>query len=185
MIGWIILGVLLGGLAWLLWTPLRLEIDSGTGVFRAEWRHLCAVQWLPDEGLDIIRVEAPFFRRNIRLSGLSGPGKSPDKKPEKADAKPARFAKKKQRLSIKMMWRLGRNFLRSFKIKRLQIWWDSDDFIWNARAYPIAHFVNTLGIGQLRINFVGRRDLALVVENRLGRMLGAVLFTFITKRSIS
>ncbi len=84
-----------------------------------------------------------------------------------------------------MMWRLGRNLLRTFKIKRLQIWWDSDDFIWNARVYPLASVVNTLGIGRVWINFTGRRELALIVENRPGRMLWAVLHTFITKRSRS
>lgn len=67
MIGWLILGIFIAGLVWLLWTPLCVEIDSEAGVFRAEWRHLCAVQWLPEEGLDVIRVEAPFFRRHIHI----------------------------------------------------------------------------------------------------------------------
>lgn len=184
MIGWLILGIFIAGFVWLLWTPLRVEIDSEAGVFRAEWRYLCAVQWLPEEGLNVIRVEAPFFRRHIQLSATTPPGGKPVQKPEKTAAPPvpAPPAKKKQKLSPKMMWRLGCNFLRTFKIKRLQIWWDSDDFIWNARAYPVAHFLNTLGAGEVRINFWGRRELALVVENRLGRMLGAVLYTFISKR---
>lgn len=182
MIGWVILGLLLLLLAGLLWTPLRVEIDTESGIFRAEWRYLGAVQWLPDEGPDVIRLEAPFFRRDIRLAGLAKTQKRPDKTPEKQKAKPGSPVKKKQRMSAGMMWRLGRNFLRTFRIKRLQIWWDSDDFIWNARAYPLAHFINMLGVGQVRINFMGRRELALVVENRLGRMLGAVLYTFITKR---
>ncbi len=179
MIGWFILGLLLLIFAWLLWTPLRVEIDTASGIFRAEWRYLCAVQWLPDEGLDIIRLEAPFFRRNIRLSGVE---KHPLKKQEKPRKKPVSPVKKNKRMSVGTLWRLGRNFLRSFKIKRLQIWWDSDDFIWNAQAYPLAHFINMLGVGQVRVNFMGRRELALVVENRLGRMLGVVLYTFITKR---
>lgn len=182
MIGWVILGLLLIILVWLFWTPLRLEIDTESGIFRAEWQYLCAVQWLPDEGPDVIRLEAPFFRRNIHLSGLAQAQKRPAITPEKAKAKRVSPVKKKKRLSAGMMWRLGRSFLRTFKIKRLQIWWDSDDFIWNARAYPLFHFVNMLGVGQVWINFMGRRELALVVENRLGRMLGAVLYTFITKR---
>lgn len=181
MIGWIILGFCLLLFAWLLWTPLRVEIDSEKGIFRGEWRHLCAVQWLPEEGFDRIQVEAPFFRRKIQLSGVS----KPEKHRVKKQTQPALPVKKKQTFPAKTMWRLGRNMLRSFKIKRLHIWWDSDDFIWNAQVYPLAHFVNMLGIGKVWINFTGRRDLALTVENRLGRMLWAVLQTFITKRSIS
>jgi len=183
MIGWIILGLCLLGFAWLLWTPLRVEIDSENGIFRAEWRHLCAVQWLPEEGLDRMRVEAPFFRRTVQLAGLSKPQNRSKQKEE--ETKPARPSKKKQSFSAKMMWRLGRNLLRTFKIKRLQIWWDSDDFIWNAQVYPLASVVNTLGVGRVWINFTGRRELALLVENRPGRIIWAVLYTFITKRSMS
>lgn len=185
MIGWVILALLLLFFAWFLWTPLRVEIDTESDIFRAEWRHICAVQWLPGEGLDVIRVEAPFFRRTIALSAMGTTQNSPKKSPEKPKAQPVPPARKKQHISAGMMWRLGRNFLRTFTIKRLHIWWDSDDFIWNARAYPLAHLLNMLGVGQVRINFTGRRELALVVENRLGRMLGAVLYTFISKRSIS
>lgn len=184
MIGGVILALLLLIFAWLLWTPLRLEIDTESGIFRVEWQYLFAVHWLPDEGVDVIRVEAPFFRRTIALSTMGTTQNSPKKSPEKPKAQPVIRARKKQHISAGMMWRLGRNFLRSFKIKRLLIWWDSDDFIWNARVYPLARLVNTLGIAQIRINFMGRRELALVAENRLGHILGAVLYTFIFKRSI-
>ena len=83
------------------------------------------------------------------------------------------------------MWRLGRNVLRSFEIKRLEIWWDSDDFIWNAQIYPLARFISSWGVGKIYINFTGQCELALRVENRLGRIIWAVLHTFISKRFIS
>ncbi len=79
------------------------------------------------------------------------------------------------------MWRLFRNLLRTFEVKRFHLVWDSDDFIWNARWYPLAWHLSTLGKGLVEINFSGRRELALIVENRLGRITWAVFKTFITK----
>lgn len=176
MVGWILLTVFTAGVLWLFWTPLRLEIDTEQGVFRLEWLHLCAVQWLPEEALDALRLQAPFFRRTFYLANRP----APDQAPVQPKPKPARPAQRKK-IAPRTMWRLGRNVLRSFKIKRCQVLWDSDDFIWNAQVFPLAHLLSTRGAVSVRINFTGQRELALIVENRLGRILWAVLQTFTTK----
>lgn len=80
------------------------------------------------------------------------------------------------------MLRMARNILRSFRIKRFHLVWDSDDFIWNARLYPIAWQINRRIAGRLEINFQGRRELALTAENRLARLIWAVLKTFTHKQ---
>ena len=164
-------------LFWLLWAPLRIEIDSERGRFAIEWKYICAIEWLPEIALDRLQIRVFFIRRSVALSG-SSKKKKPADKPEKQDQKP----KRRKPVSMRTMWRLARNLLRTFEVKRLQLLWDSDDFIWNAQAYPLACMVNGWSKANIQINFTGQRELALLVENRLGRILWAVLHTFTTKR---
>ncbi len=177
IIGGILLGLLLVALAWLLWTPLRLEIDSEAGHFQVEWRHLMRVNWLPEEALDCIHVKAPFLNRHFFLSEM--PAKR-EEMPAKTEPQKPHPAKKSR--SIKTAWRMGRKILRSFEVKRFQLDWDSDDFIWNARMFPLVFGLSAWKNAQVQINFMGRREIALVLENRLGRILWAVIHTFLTKQ---
>ncbi|MBK8192187.1 MAG: hypothetical protein IPK76_02815 [Lewinellaceae bacterium] len=177
MIWWVLFGVFLIALAWFFWAPIRLEIDSESGIFIVQWRGICRLQWVPAEGVDQLQLTLFFIQRKIRLGSASGAQKPeiPAKKPR--SKKPV----SRKKIRIQTMWRLFRNLLRTFEVKRFHLVWDSDDFIWNARWYPLAWHLSTLGKGLVEINFSGRRELALIVENRLGRITWAVFKTFITK----
>lgn len=179
MIGWTFLGLFFFFLGWILWAPIRLEIDSDAGVFGLEWYGLCRVQWLPTEALDQLRLNVLFLQWPIRLGSSETTPPKPEKKPKVQQVKKPAGRKK---MSLKQMFRLGRNLLGTFRVRRFHLVWDSDDFIWNARAYPVAQLLNSRGYGRIEINFMGRRELALILENRLGRLIWAALRTFITKQ---
>lgn len=171
-----IIAVLMIAVMWLLWTPLRLEIDSEAGLFQLEWRHVVRINWLPEQAPDCVRVRAPFLDRQFRMTSISQKQAPVQRQREQ---KPPSTQKP---LSLKSVWRMTRNVLQSFEVKRLYIDWDSDDFIWNAQAYPLACVLNSRGDARIQINFMGRREVALVLENRVGRLLGVVLHTFFTKQ---
>lgn len=172
----IIFGLFLITIGWLCWTPLRLEIDSENGVFQLEWRHVARVNWLPEQALDCIRIRAFFFERQFFLTNI------PPKRTERAVKRSVQKARpRKKTMPARTIWRLCRRLLQSFDVKRFELQWDSDDFIWNARLYPLVWFLSTRWNAQVQVNFMGRRELALVLENRTGRMLWAVLQTFFTK----
>lgn len=173
----IFLGLLMLVLIWLLWTPIRLEIDSENSHFQLEWRHIARVRWLPEQALDCLFIKALFWERQLYLTN------HPVKRTQTVSAPKVKKAPPvKKPLPLKTIWRLTRHLLQSFEVKRFQVQWDSDDFIWNARVFPLAWFLSTRWNARVQINFMGRRELALVLENRPGRMLWAVLQTFFTKR---
>lgn len=178
MVWTVILVLFLAAIVWLLYAPLRLEIDTAAGIFRVEWRGIALVQWLPDEGLDRIDLRVFFFRLKIPLGRSSH---AAEKHPDGTE-KPRKKSGSKSKTSPRTMLRLMRNMLRSFEVKRLQVWWDSDDFVWNAQAYPLAQALNAWGKPKVYINFTGQRELALQLENRMGRMIWAALQTFIFNR---
>ncbi len=179
MIALILLFVLLALVAWLLWTPLRIEIDSEAGIVYLAWQGVASVKWEAEQGLDVLQLRVIGFRKDLRMGQERGVKAPP------TAAKPAGKKRKKARVRrafpLKTILRMARNVLCTFKINRLKIYWDSDDFIWSARLYPLVFYLNYRIGGQVAINFRGRRALALSVENRLGRMIWAVLQTFTTK----
>lgn len=164
-------------LTWFLWAPLRLEIDSTRGIFQLRWLSIGRVQWLPESGIDHFRWKIFFWQNELWLNRLPAVSK------KQGEAKQAvKKPQTRKPLPLKTTLRLLRNVLRSFKIKRLQIWWDSDDFVWNAQVYPLTAAFNSWSQHRIYINFTGRRDLVLQVENRLGRVAWAALKTFIYKQ---
>lgn len=174
---WLLLPVLLFFvlLMWLLWAPLRLVIDTEQAVFRLEWRSIGCVAWLPEQALDLLEVRVLFFRRRLQLGETGRP--KPEKRQEKKRPTPKRKGKS---LSPKRLMRLAINVLRSFRVRRFHLIWDTDDFVRNAWFFPPAAWVSARG-WPVQINFQGRRELALIVENRLARVVWAVLKTFFTK----
>jgi hypothetical protein len=52
---------------------------------------------------------------------------------------------------------------------------DTDDFVLNSYLFPLFYFLNR-GPHEFKINYEGRASLQLRVENRLYRMLAALLF---------
>lgn len=173
MIGWLILTLLSAFLIWMLWAPIRLEIDTNEDLFQLRWQGFGAIQWLPKDGLDCIRFDFWLFHKKIFLSRV--------KTAEKA--KPIPKPQKKSNFKISTMWRLFKNLWGSFTVRYCRVTWDTEDFLWNAWAYPLAQ---AWGNGRVEVNFQGRQEVRLLVENRLGKLAGVLLRTFIFKnRSIS
>lgn len=176
MVLWLLLFLLLAALLWLLWAPFRLEIDSTRGIYRLAWAPLAAATWLPEKGLDVVEIRVLFFRRKIALATV-GKRKPKLEKPPATKQKRRPKPSGRARFSLKN-WSLVINLLKTFRVRHCRVWWDSDDFVLNAWLFPVGRLL-TGGNIRLAVNFQGRRDLALLVENRLGRILWVITKFFV------
>jgi len=157
-----------------------MEVDSMQGFIRVEWGGLAGVAWVPADAWDVLHLRVLGMRRQIRLGEHPNQAAAVDEAPEEPANKRKRH--KGKGLPIKTTVRMVLRVLRTFRVRRCRILWDSDDFVWNAWAWPVACFLNTQIHGSVRINFIGKRDIHLVVENRLGRIVWAVLRTMAFKQ---
>ncbi|MBL7798869.1 MAG: hypothetical protein JNJ90_20395 [Saprospiraceae bacterium] len=174
MVFGVILFVFFGLTAWLLFAVFRLEIDSRRGIVGVDWGSVFGVLWAPAEAWDILHLRVFGWGRQIQLNATTG-------------TKIARPRAKKnvqrsgKRISTRILIRLASRLIRTFRVRKCHITWDSGDFIWNAWAYPVACILGMHINGTIGVNFVGKREVHLVVENRLGCILWAAGKTLIFK----
>lgn len=160
ILGFIILFIL-SLLGLLLWMPLRLVIDTADDIYKVEWSPLFSAKLMDnDDGLGI-QMQILFFKKVLSFEKLFQ--KSDKPKPAKRPLKPPSVWNKHFKPNFKKI-------LLSFDIKRCQVNWDTDDYLLNAYLYPIAFFLRKKG-KSLTINFQGKRDIDLIIENRLGRII--------------
>lgn len=171
---WILLWMLVFSLvAWILWAPLRLEINSISSIYKIDWWPLATVRWLPETGLDVVEVHFLFFRKQFEMMKL-GKKQKPSTPPPAHPDKP----RKRSVMSPPEIFRLVSGLLKTFRVQQCRIWWDTDDYLINAWLYPVVHLWRSDAV-QVSINFQGRRDVVLVVENRLGRVIWYLTKTLI------
>lgn len=175
MVFGIILLVFLGLTAWLLFAVFRLEIDSRRGVVGVDWGSIFEVIWAPADAWDILHLRVFGWRRQIQMNASSSGTKT---EPPPAKKNVQRSGK---RISTRVLIRLARRIIRTFRVRKCHIAWDSGNFICNAWAYPVAHILGMHINGTIGVNFVGKQEVHLVVENRLGRILWAAGKTLIFK----
>jgi hypothetical protein len=89
--------------------------------------------------------------------------------------KPAK--KKKRRFRMGKGMKMGRKVLRAFRIRRMYLDIDTDDFILNAQLIPVFSALNSEHI-RMRANFEGEASLLMDIRTRLG----ALLWAFMTSR---
>lgn len=150
----------------LLLTPLRLAIDSIRGVYQIRWYGLATLNWLPEESLDMLEVRTLFFKKRFNLAEHI-----PQRKPA---GKPARKTRARSAPSPRNMLKTALAILKTFRVRRCQINWDSGDYVLNAWLFPVCFFLNRFP-ASVSVNFNGQCDIVLIIENSAGRLLWAFL----------
>ena len=147
---------------WLLVAPLLIEIDtrvprakmkwqsigSGTAFYNGEW-------WLT------FRIF--FYHKTIRFSEIAS-------KPHKK-----RIAKKRTKKPLPASRALKKiaAVLRTFHIKEWQLAIDSDNYVLNAKLYPLNYLPHTAE--HIHINFTDENYLVLKLSNRPWKILYAFI----------
>lgn len=162
---WVIGALLLALLLFLLFTPIRLKIDSLAKQFYVQVWGVATCRLVWQEG-PLLRVEVLFFRFTIDpMRKRDTRGKTLDVRQETEDA---RRGKKSRMGQLKRFL----NVLRSFEVKAFRLDLDTSDVLWNGYLYPVFFFLNSAKT-PMHINYEGRVELLLHIENRLARMLWA------------
>ncbi|HMQ46465.1 MAG TPA: hypothetical protein PKA00_02635 [Saprospiraceae bacterium] len=168
---WVLL-ILLLILTILLLLPIEVEMDTKKDIYRAAWKGIVGLRVVPDSEQWHWYFQFFFIQKEWHWTA------------EKSQPKAAKTAKtsprkqKKRSMSARQMWALFKNMLRAITIKRLEVNWDTDDYVRNAYLFPL-FLMASKGRRQLRINFKGEHDIAIFLQTRLGRIAWAFLRVFI------
>ncbi len=158
--GLVLLLLILVLLAVLLWLPFRLIIDSKRDIYTVEWRPFGSALLVETENGLGIKMRILFFKKTIPIEQFFRKKRVskniPPPKAEKPKRKRGKFS------FIKL--------IKTFDIKLFKVNWDTDDFILNAYLYPFTPLFRNPN-KTFSINFEGKRDVILVVENRLIRII--------------
>ncbi len=161
--------ILLSFMAVLLWTPFRLIIDSKQDVYRVEWQYIGSAMLMENEEEMGIQIQVLFFKKFLPFEWFFQ-RKTKRVKPTPTTKDLPKENRDKLSVSKPFLRSNLKKILFSFKIKRCRINWDTDDYVWNAYLYPIAFFLFRR-TETVTINFEGKRDVELVIENRLIRII--------------
>jgi hypothetical protein len=161
MILWVVIFLFLLFIGLLLWTPLRLVIDSTQDLYKVEWQYIGSAMLIENDDRLGVQIQILFYKKIIPFEVLFQKRVKP--KVVKPPLKTPSVSKARFKPKI-------RELLTSFKIEKLKVNWDTDDYILNAYLYPITPFLRTPQ-KSLTINFEGKRDIQLIIENRLGRII--------------
>ena len=166
MVPLIILFILLGLLFWILVSPIQLIIDTNQQVYCIRWRGLgrFGLKILP--GDLVLRFDSWLFHKDYHPLAQSKKKKPKNKKKKE---------KKKSKFDFKKYSRKAFRMIKTFKIKSFFVNLDTDDYILNGYLYPIFYFLGKRG-EHMNINFKGDLEINIVAENRLYKVVRAMLF---------
>lgn len=161
MIIWIVLFLFVSFISILLWTPVRLVIDSKKDLYKVEWKYIGSALLIEYNDCIGVQLQVLFFKKIIPFDWFFKKKVKIEEKPQSKKT-PSVFPTYLRSKFKKIMW--------SFHIKRCKVNWDTDDYILNAYLYPITPFLHSTQ-KSFTINFEGKRDIELIIENRLGRII--------------
>lgn len=164
---WILFGflLLLALVATVLFTPLRITIDTFQDEISARWGPMTA-SVTTASGEFRYRFKVPFYRREGTLEDLLE-----RRSHAQRESRPRRSVKRRGSGHVLQFMPV----LRSFHAKRFRWYLDTGDPIWNAWLFPLFHLWHLRG-HDVRIAVVGRSGLLLDIENNGYRLMKAVVF---------
>lgn len=151
----IFLTLLLLVLIYLLVTPIVLLIDTTTNQYYIKIQGLVKAS-LEAHKEELIRIKLRVFFLKFYFFPLKNIG---------SKKKPKLITKKKIERSKRFDFQTAVRVLKSFRVKKLFIDIDTGDCILNAKLYPFVALLKYYS-GNININFQGRNQLILCIQNR-------------------
>lgn len=144
---------------YLLLVPIVLCVDTTTNEYYLQLKGLLKanIQGHEEELLEI-KLKVLFFK--FQFYPIKNLGSTKKKK----------TSKKKKKSNKRINLQTGLRILKSFEIKKFFMNVDTGDCISNAKLYPVMALLN-YKTGDFRINFEGRNQLVLYVQNRPIRII--------------
>ena len=147
---------------YLLFVPISLYINTARNQYFLKIKGLAKGSIVEDE-LEVIKIHLKVMFFNFEFYPLKTINFSGKHKIEKKSTE-------KKRLTTNSL-KKGVRVLKSFKIKQLQAEIDSGDCIFNSKLYPVFALLNFYKGTHLNINFEGKNNVLLYIENRPIRII--------------
>ncbi|WP_266367204.1 hypothetical protein [Tellurirhabdus rosea] len=157
-----LLGLILG---WLLVARLAVVIDTDARLYLLQWQGVASARMVADGH---VRLWVLGWTRTINPW---------QRETRPASAVPAKKAKSRRtgpRPSFRTLRRKGLAVLRSFRVHEFYVNLDTDNYLTNAYLYPVMGVLSGPN-RRFRINFNGDLTVRLRMENRLYRIVLALL----------
>lgn len=162
----IIILVLLSLLLWVILAPILLNIDTKNHKYQLSLFRMISVDFRRMDTDLFVHMHNMLFSKTFKIDVLEQITRRRAKKIQpQVKSKKNRFS-----LSGRKMWRL----FRTFKVRNLKLRIDTGDYYYNGLLYPIRFLINGRN-RDVQFVFGGDNELVLVVENRLIRMLRAII----------
>lgn len=159
MVAWIIIMVLLLLLAWLLFAPVILRINTRLENYSVSLPGIFAARFVQDEREFYLRVRVLLITFRIGPGDFASRGRG-----KKWRRKPP------GKVSVRYLAMAVKEILRSFRLKYLHMSVDTEDCQLNAMLVPVFLFINTERIS-VNVNFMEENSLAMDLRNRLANFL--------------
>jgi hypothetical protein len=168
----LLIGLLLAGvLAYLLWAPMVIEIDTRRRWYGVHYGPALDAQLFLEHLADPSLV-VRFLRWRWRWPLLTKRILSPTRKADPS-TRPSRWTslfQRRRRLTLPKILKL----LRTFRVRRFDLLLDTDDYVLNAQLYPVSTFLTFRG-WPVTVNFLHQNELTLRIENRMSRIMWALI----------
>lgn len=167
MFWYFFIAILFLTLLWVLLGPIILFVDTEGNKYSVGLPGIFKVSVVPTEELFIIRGSVFFIP--YRFNPFGRKRKKQRKAKEKTRAK-------KRSFKLTEGLDLGKNILHAFRIRKLHMDIDTNDFTLNAWLIPAFSAVNSENI-RLQANFEGRASVLLDLRTRIGAVLWAFIIS--------
>ena len=158
------IGVLMAGLiAYFLFAPFYLEINSETSLYRVRFHHLISGSLSVTNYTFILELRFTWTKKRFNLFR---------KPPEKTERK-----KKRNTGKWKIPFRKIRAILGTFKVTRLDCSIDTGESSANGFLFPFFYWLSRSSGRSFRVNFLGENQIILEVKNNLARMIGMYIIS--------
>lgn len=164
---WIILiSVIAATLLWIIVGPVFIFLDTQGHRYHLNLPGIIKVAAVP--GRDFFVIRGRVFLIPFRFDPFKENKRKRKRKPKKSSETPQR----KRSPNLRQGMKLGRDVMRSFRIRRLWLNIDTDDFMLNTQLVPVFSAINSQQI-RMQVNFEGDASLLLDLRTRLGALLWA------------
>ncbi len=163
----VVLGSLLAVLLlWVLLAQISILADTYRNEYYLSFGRAAKAELVPLPDDILIRLRFAFLTKEFYPLHFS-----PGKKKKKAKPEKPRKRKRKKAFPFHRALRV----LKSFNIKYFRLEVDTDNYLWNAYLWPVVYWIRPLG-RHVSINFQGRNECRLLIQNRIWRIAWAWFF---------
>jgi len=166
MIWYLLIIIFIALLTWMLLGPVLLRLNTERNLYQLMLPGVIKAIVVPTQGTIYIRGWIFFIPFRTDLSKI-GRGKGKKQGENKKKKKRAR----KKRGTIRMI----RAVPGAFRVRRLWLDLDTDDFIWNAWLIPVFSTLNNERNIRMQVNFEGNLFMDLDLQTRIASLLWVIL----------